>query len=97
MFCASQNWLTMHSKRTSSPAERRDHLSECVDRAMRQYFHDLDGHKISDLYRMFTAEVEKPFFKAVMRECRGNLSEATRLLGIHRSTLRERLKRYKIR
>lgn len=86
----------MHGKQGSSAGQRRNELSECIDRAMRQYFRDLDGHKASDLYRMFIAEVEKPFFRAVMHECEGNISKATRLLGVHRATLRERLRRYKI-
>ena len=87
-----------HSKnRAANPAKnRRDNLRECVERAMHRYFQDLDGHKTTQLYKMFMAEVEQPFLRAIMRKCKGNLSEAARMLGIHRGTLRKRLKQHGI-
>lgn len=79
---------------SASQQARRDDLDKCIEDAVGRYFQELNGHQASSLYRVFIAEVERAFFTAVMRECKGNLSEATRMLGIHRVTLRRRLRLY---
>lgn len=50
-----------------------------------------------DLFSRALEMWEKPFLEAVLERCRGNLSEASRLLGINRATLRKRLQKYDIR
>ena len=47
-----------------------------------------------DLYDQLLSQLEKPLFEQVMRECRGNQLKASKILGINRNTLRERLRRY---
>ena len=71
-------------------------LADNVECAMKTYFKDLDGHETRDLYSLFMQEVEKPFFKVVMRHTRGNLTHAAQMLGLNRITLRNRLKKYGI-
>lgn len=51
---------------------------------------DTEGH----LMEQFLAEVEPPFLKAVLDQTNGNRAAAAQWLGIHRGTLRERLRRY---
>lgn len=79
---------------SAQPRARHDDLSECIEGAVLRYFQDLNGQRAGNLYRVFIAEVERAFFTAVMRQCKGNLSEATRMLGMHRATLRKRLRCY---
>ena len=71
-------------------------LAENVERAMEAYFKDLDGHEARDLYALFIKEVEKPFFRIVMRHTRGNITRAAEMLGLNRITLRNRLEKYGI-
>jgi len=71
-------------------------LSECVRTAMRQYLRGLDGHEVNDLHSLVIAEVERPLFETVLEHTRGNQSQAARLLGLSRSTLRQRLADYQI-
>lgn len=72
-------------------------LSACVQKALEDYFADLDGHKPThDLYDMVIKEVEVPLLRAIMRFTGGNQSKAAEILGINRSTLRKKLERYGI-
>ncbi|HID23692.1 MAG TPA: sigma-54-dependent Fis family transcriptional regulator [Planctomycetaceae bacterium] len=48
------------------------------------------------LYRRFLELVEPPLLEAALKLCAGNLAAAARLLGIHRATLRHKLRRYGI-
>ena len=73
---------------------KSDPLSTCVTRAMEQYFRDLNGESPTNLHNFFLCEVEKPFLKVVMEQVQGNQSQAARLLGINRNTLRKKLKTY---
>lgn len=77
---------------TIEPAEKG--LADCVQRAMEDYFEDLDGHQASDLHALFLEEVEKPFFDVVMKHTKGNITHAAQMLGLNRVTLRNRLKKY---
>jgi len=63
---------------------------------VQHYFNDLDGHMPEDLYKMVLSQVEKPLFETVLQQCGSNLSQASRLLGINRATLRKKLCHYGI-
>ena len=73
-----------------------DSLNDCIVRSMRQYFNDLNGETPINLYKFFINEVEKPFLTVVMQHVNGNQSQATKLLGINRNTLRKKLKQYQL-
>ena len=74
--------------------QERSPLNECVRKALRNYFRDLDGHKTNGLYDMVIQQVERPLMEAVMNHTGGNQSRAAELLGISRSTLRKKIKQY---
>ena len=77
------------------PDERNSEcLGSSVQRAIENYFVDLDGHDASNLYDLFLAQVEKPMFEVVMRVTRGNITRAAEILGLNRGTLRNRLRKY---
>ena len=71
-------------------------LAENVQRAMENYFEDLDGHEVKNLHALFLEEVEKPFLDVVMKHTQGNITHAAQMLGLNRVTLRNRLKKYGI-
>jgi Fis family transcriptional regulator len=82
--------LTVKKKRGSEP------LHKCVRDALSSYFQQMDGHGVSDLYRMVISEVEPPLLEATMEEAEGNQSRAADMLGISRSTLRKKLAQYNL-
>lgn len=69
-------------------------LSKHVREALDEYFDRLDGHKTINLYNMVMEEVEPSLFKTVMKHMSNNQSNAARILGISRGTLRKKLKQY---
>ena len=73
-----------------SRAPLRDHVATSV----RRYLRDLDGCDTDDLYNIALRELEIPLFAEVLRHCDGNQSRAAGMLGIHRATLRKKLKDY---
>ncbi|MGV6807856.1 MAG: DNA-binding transcriptional regulator Fis [bacterium] len=69
-------------------------LRECVEHAIQNYFHDLDGNSTTDLYQFVLAEVEAPLLEAVLVHAGNNQSKAAEILGLNRGTLRKKLKQY---
>ena len=83
---------------TSSEAVAQDKaqhtLRESVEVAMENYFSQLDGQKVVDLYELVISEVEAPLMEAVMEYTRGNQTKASVAMGLNRGTLRKKLKKY---
>ncbi len=77
--------------------EDRKSLKYQVGLALRRYFKELDGNKATDVFEMVIKEVEKPMLEEVMKFCNGNKSQASKILGINRVTLRTKLKQYNIK
>jgi len=71
-------------------------LNHSTETALKKYFKTLNGHKPINLYRFVIKEVERPLMKEVMKYTENNQSEAAKILGINRTTLRNKLKEYKI-
>ena len=65
---------------------------------MKRYFVQLDQQNIPiDVYQLVLNEVEPPLLNAVMKFANNNQSKASRILGINRTTLRTKLKKYNIK
>ena len=77
-------------------AQQMAPLNKCVREALEDYFDNLDGHKVTNLYEMVLKEIEAPLFKAVMKHTKNNQSNTDTLLGLSRGTLRKKLKQYKL-
>ena len=77
--------------------EDRKSLRYQVGLALRRYFKELDGNKATNVFEMVIKEVEKPMLEEVMKFCKGNKSQASKILGINRVTLRTKLKQYNIK
>ncbi|MDO5506476.1 MAG: DNA-binding transcriptional regulator Fis [Pseudoxanthomonas suwonensis] len=70
----------------------REHVANSVDR----YLAGMDGQEPENLYQIALRELEIPLFMQVLRHCDGNQSRAALILGIHRATLRKKLRDYGI-
>ncbi|MFP7723114.1 DNA-binding transcriptional regulator Fis [Lysobacter sp. A3-1-A15] len=68
----------------------RDHVATSI----RRYLGDLDGCDTENLYEIALRELEIPLFAEVLEHCDGNQSRAATMLGIHRATLRKKLREY---
>ncbi|QIK38830.1 Fis family transcriptional regulator [Caldichromatium japonicum] len=66
-------------------------LAECVRLAIETYLAQMGDYAVEGLYDLVIREVERPLFEAVLRHSRGNLTQAARMLGLNRNTLRKRL------
>lgn len=77
-----------------TPESETSTLAYHVSKTVENYIDQLEGDDPVDLYGLVLEVVEPQIFAAVMRHCRNNQSEAARILGISRGTLRTKLKRY---
>ncbi len=73
-----------------TPVSLRENVAEVI----RHYFSSLKGEEPRHVYDFFLDEIEEPLFVVVMKYVRGNQSEAARLLGLSRGTLRTKLKKF---
>ncbi|WP_341502136.1 DNA-binding transcriptional regulator Fis [Gallaecimonas sp. GXIMD4217] len=69
-------------------------LRDSVRQALQNYFSQLEGQDVNELYEMVLSEVEAPMLDVVMMHTRGNQTKAANMLGINRGTLRKKLKKY---
>lgn len=80
----------IHSPNGANEVSLRANVVEVV----RHYFNSLQGEEPSNVYDFFLDEIEEPLLAVVMKQVRNNQSEAARLLGISRGTLRTKLKKF---
>ena len=69
-------------------------LREITDKALKRYLKSLNGHDPANLYQLVIGEVERPLLKNAVQYAGGNKSQAAKILGINRGTLRKKLKFY---
>jgi Fis family transcriptional regulator, factor for inversion stimulation protein len=69
-------------------------LRNHAERALSDYFANLNGHRPARLYDMVLREVEEPLFRTVLDYAAGNQSQAAVILGINRGTLRKKLREF---
>ncbi len=82
------------AKRGRAQLQDAQTLRDCVEIAMNNYFENLDGQSVSEVYEMVLSEVEPPLLEAVLRHTRYNQTKASQVLGLNRGTLRKKLKSY---
>ncbi|MEO1227608.1 MAG: helix-turn-helix domain-containing protein [Myxococcota bacterium] len=67
-------------------------LEELVYERLRLYAESLQGHYPEDMYRLIMPQLERPLIQIAMELSRGEKKSAAKMLGIHRNTLRARLR-----
>ena len=86
----------MKNKNNKKNQKLNGSLNHSTETALKKYFKTLNGYKPINLYKFVIKEVERPLMKEVMKYTENNQSEAAKILGINRTTLRNKLKEYKI-
>lgn len=69
-------------------------LKDVVSRAVAQYLDDMGNTPPDNLHERIVREVEVPLIRTVLEHTGGNQSRAAEILGMTRSTLRNRIRRY---
>ena len=88
----------MENNNKSFDSYSKKPLKEEVRKALKRYFVQLDQKNMPiDVYQLVLNEVEPPLLNAVMKFANNNQSKASRILGINRTTLRTKLKKYNIK
>ncbi|MFO0724966.1 MAG: helix-turn-helix domain-containing protein [Myxococcota bacterium] len=67
-------------------------LEALVEAKLGAYIDALRGHLPRDLYQLIMPQLERPLIKVAMRLSDGRQAVAATMLGIHRNTLRTKLK-----
>ena len=80
----------------TKPGSTVQSLCGCVEKALTDYFNDLDGRDVSDLHELIISQIEKPLFEIALNHYNGNISRAAQALGLNRGTVLGRLKKYGI-
>jgi len=86
--------LNADRSETSTVDVARIPLREHVATSIQRYLGDLNGNDTDNLYEVALRELEIPLFVEVLNFCDGNQSRAAAMLGIHRATLRKKLREY---
>ncbi len=87
----------MKNNKKSFDSYSKKPLKDEVRKALNRYFNQLDQKNTPiDVYQLVLNEVEPPLLRSVMQFSNNNQSKAAKILGINRTTLRTKLKKYNI-
>ena len=94
MALSKTHYLTTHELRElgSHPAAKKTPSSETLASALVPLIKEAIEKKDKNLYENIRSEVDKTVFEYVLSRTRENQSEAARILGINRLTLRKKLR-----
>lgn len=67
-------------------------IAELMRRRVRALFDRLGAHRAPDLYRRVIREVERVLLEEALERANGSRKQAAEILGIHRNTLRLRMR-----
>jgi Fis family transcriptional regulator len=71
-------------------------LPACINAKLELYFEQLNGESASGVYKMVMQETESVTIKFVLDMVEQNQSEAARILGMNRGTLKKKIELYKL-
>ena len=87
----------MKNNKKSFDSYSKKPLKDEVRKALNRYFNQLDQKNTPiNVYQLVLNEVEPPLLRSVMKFSNNNQSKAAKILGINRTTLRTKLKKYEI-
>jgi Fis family transcriptional regulator len=71
-------------------------LAHSTELHVTQYLFSLKGEQVVDLHSMVMSEVESALFATVLKQVNGNQTQAAKMMGMNRGTMRTKLKEYKL-
>ncbi|MDA8905678.1 Fis family transcriptional regulator [Candidatus Thioglobus sp.] len=71
-------------------------LQDCIKDNLEKYFSDLNGETSNGVFKMVTQQTESATIKFVLDKVNQNQSEAARILGINRATLKKKVSLYNL-
>ena len=71
-------------------------IDDVLNRALKEHLAKMRSVPNGQLHGMIMGAVEKSLLKMVISETEGNRSDASRILGINRNTLRKKIKEYRL-
>jgi Fis family transcriptional regulator len=71
-------------------------LRYTIETSLRAYLHELHDQSLTGLHGHVMAEVEQALMRVVMEHTCGNQSEASRILGLTRATVRRKIREHSI-
>ncbi|WXU00415.1 MAG: DNA-binding protein Fis [Catillopecten margaritatus gill symbiont] len=71
-------------------------LPKCINDKLDRYFAQLESEQVSGVHKMVMNEVESITLKYVLDKVEQNQSEAARILGMNRGTLKKKIELYKL-
>jgi len=71
-------------------------LPACINAKLDRYFEQLKGESASGVFKMVLKETESATIKFVLDKVEQNQSEAARILGMNRGTLKKKIELYKL-
>lgn len=91
------NTVTVSTTTAPTPAlSSQTKFVNNVRMVLSNYFAQLDGEPPENLYSLLLSAIEAPLLETVMCLVCDNQSQAAKILGISRSTLRKKLALYKL-
>ncbi len=71
-------------------------LQEYTRQTVRKYLNDLKGHQAKNLYDFVIDQIEKGIIEEVLEFTKGNRTQSSEILGITRTTLRNKINKHKL-
>lgn len=86
---------TEHNRRKTDRAGEPNFV-ELLEERLAGFVRKIRASEGNNLYDLLIQEVEKPLISLVLKETGGNQVQASQLLGMHRNTLRKKMKELQI-
>ena len=71
-------------------------LQDCIKDNLEKYFSDLNGESSNGVFKMVIQQTESATIKFILDKVNQNQSEAARILGINRATLKKKVSLYNL-
>jgi len=71
-------------------------LHDCIHQKLERYFAQLNEESASGVFKMVTQQTETATLEFVLNKVNQNHSEAARILGINRATLKKKVALYQL-
>ncbi len=74
----------------------KNFLSDWLQKTVKKYITVMNGDGSGHLHDLVIRGIEKPLLEMVLKETNGNQTQAAKILGINRNTLRKKMQEYNL-